>query len=239
MTNFFIFDGRNSLDFGIRIENYPEVSFPERVYETYQVPGRSGDLVYDTGAYGNVTQSYSCWYKAPKDANAYEILQYISRWLLSPVGYQVLEDSCFPAYFRRAIYSGPADISSFFAKYGRATLDFTCMPQKWLISGQSALAVSSGAQLYNEGEPALPLIEVAGSGEGVLNIGSYVVTLSDIPSAGLTIDCDAQDALSGTENKNSLLTLSNGFPVLPHGASGITFSGGITSVKITPRWWIL
>lgn len=238
MRNFFIFDGKNSLDFGIRVENFPNTPFPERVYETYQVPGRSGSLVYDTGAYGNVTQSYDCWYK-PIGVTSYEFQQYLARWLLAPKGYRVLRDSCFPDHFRRAMYAGPADISSFFGRYGRISLDFQCMPQKWLISGQYPINAESGMTLYNDGETALPLIQVEGTGAGTLGIGSSIIEFSEIPAEGLTIDAEVQNIYSGLQNKNNVAKISGGFPTLPHGASGISFSGGITGVSITPRWWIL
>lgn len=236
--NFFVFNGQSSLDFGIRIESYPDVSFPERIYESYQVPGRSGDLVFDTGAYRNVTQTYDCWYK-PKKVTSYSMLQQISKWLLSPTGYQVLEDSYFPDCIRKAMYAGPADISSFFAKYGRVTLDFNCMPQKWLKSGQIPVDVQDGAQLFNDGEPAFPLIEISGTGSGTFGIGDSIIQISEIPENGMTIDSDTQNAYSGIQNCNGLITVSGGFPVLKSGINNISYSGGITAAKITPRWWIL
>lgn len=237
MRNFFIFNGKSSLDYRISVETYPDTSFPERVYESYQVPGRSGDLVYDTGAYRNTIQIYDCWYRQD-GATSYEMLRYISEWLLSPTGYQVLEDSYFPTLFRRAMYAGPADISSYFAKYGRVTLEFNCMPQKWLKSGQIPVEVQNGGRLYNDGQPALPLIEVSGAGAGTVGIGASLVELSDIPGS-LTIDAETQNIYSGIQNYNSLAVVSGGFPVLQPGFNSIAFSGGITAVKIIPRWWVL
>lgn len=242
MKNFFIFNGENSLDFGIQIESYPDVSIPERVYESYEVPGRSGNLIFDTGAYRNVTQVYDCWYKPmehAKYATSYSLIQHISRWILGPVGYQILEDSYFPWMFRKAIYAGPADISSFFAKYGRVTLEFNCMPQKWLKYGQKPISIQSGEELVNDGEPALPLIQIYGSGDGTLGIGGSTVQLSGIPSGGVTIDAETQNIYAGTQNYNSIATISGGFPKLPNGRTGINYSGGITGVQITPRWWVL
>ena len=242
MKNFFIFDGKSSLDYGIRIESYPDVSIPERIYESYEVPGRSGNMIFDTGAYRNVTQLYNCWYKPLKQADfatSYSLIQHITRWLLGPKGYRELEDSYFPWLFRKAIYAGPADISSFFAKYGRITLEFNCMPQKWLKSGQNPISVESGQQIFNDGETALPLIQISGSGEGTLGVGNSTVQLSEIPDSGVTIDAETQNIYSGSKNYNSIATISGGFPTLPNGATGITFSGGITGVTIIPRWWVL
>ena len=54
---FFIFNEKNSVDYGVQIEKSPVRPYPERIYDSYTVPGRSGDLVYDTKAYKNVLQS--------------------------------------------------------------------------------------------------------------------------------------------------------------------------------------
>jgi phage-related protein len=41
------------------------------------------------------------------------------------------------------------------------------------------------------------------------------------------------------ENRNSTITLNNGFPKLVPGENNISFSGGITSVEVIPKWWTL
>ncbi len=62
----------------------------------------------------------------------------------------------------------------------------------------------------------------------------------DVESFEISIDCDLQDAYSGTTNKNSDIILNGGeFPKLDPGENQISFSGGITSVEITPRWWTI
>lgn len=237
MRSFFIFNGKSSLDYGVRIEKYPSRTYPERIYDRYSVPGRSGEIVYDTKAYKNVIQSYECYFKNDS-VSSYEMERYITEWLLRPIGYQFLEDSYDPSVLRKAIYAGPAEVSSFFAKYGRCTLEFNCQPQRWMKSGQIPLIVSNGMKLWNEGETALPLIQVSGNGEGELGIGESIIHLKEIPE-GLTIDGETKNIYAGTRNCNDIATISGEFPELPHGQTGISFSGGITSVSIMPRWWIL
>jgi phage-related protein len=54
----------------------------------------------------------------------------------------------------------------------------------------------------------------------------------------LNIDCDTMDVYrQAAENKNNLMTGS--FPVLPSGNSTVTFTGGISTVTITPRWYVI
>lgn len=237
MAGFFIFNGGNSLDYGLRVTNSPATSFPTRIVESYQVPGRSGNLTFDTGAYGNASQTYECWYRN-KDASSYELEAFLADWLMKPKGYQILEDSYFPDVFRKALYVGSAEIESFWEKYGRIPIEFDCMPQKWLKNGQYFLTIGNGMQVYNEWEPALPLFQISGAGSGTLTVGEYSMEISEIPATGLTIDCDLQNAYSGTQNCNSLLSADE-FPKLQPGTTEISFSGGISEVKMKPRWWKL
>ena len=63
MVSYFIFNGKNSLDYKIGIDKCPASNHAARVVEKISVPGRSGDLIRDTGAFSNVTQPYEIWFK--------------------------------------------------------------------------------------------------------------------------------------------------------------------------------
>ena len=238
MKSHFLYGGASSLDYALTIEEYPQYNTAERVIERYQVPGRSGDLIFDTGAYRNVSQSYSVYLKADP-LNTHQAARLAAEWLQAPGGYRRLEDSYDPEIYRMALFTGPADVSNWFAKYGRATLEFDCMPQRFLKSGEYPVTIENGGHLFNPGKEALPLIFISGSGSGSITIGNYGIQIAAIPAAGIYLDCDIQNAYSGENNENDQVTLSNGFPVLPPGDTKIGWSGGITGMEITPRWWKL
>ena len=75
-----------------------------------------------------------------------------------------------------------------------------------------------------------------GSGSGTVTIGNTTVSLTDI-SEYVMLDCDIQDAYKGVVNKNS--TMTGSFPKIEGGEQVVSFTGGITSLEITPRWWTL
>lgn len=236
--SYFLYGSENSLDYALTIEEYPEYNIAERVIERYKVPGRSGDLIFDTGSYSNVKQKYKVYIKA-QPLNTHQAARLAAKWLQSPGGYRRLEDSYDPEIYRMAMFTGPVDVSNWFAKYGRAELEFDCRPQRFLKSGEYPLTVENQGHLYNPGMEAAPLIFITGSGAGSITLGDYNVQISSIPPDGIYLDCDTQNACSGTENKNNQIALSNGFPILIPGDTKIGWSGGITGVQITPRWWIL
>lgn len=65
-----------------------------------------------------------------------------------------------------------------------------------------------------------------------------MVKISDIGNC-IVINSEIQDAYEGTINKNSYISLNNGFPKLGIGENEISFSGGITHIEMIPKWWTL
>ena len=112
-----------------------------------------------------------------------------------------------------------------------------CCGQRFLASGMSQKDLTIygipgnalGAYLNNAA------ITVYGNGAGALTIGGNIIQISEIDEY-VTLDSDTQNAYKGTANKNSTVSLAT-FPVLQPGKTGISWSGGITKVEITPRWW--
>lgn len=233
--DFLIFGGENSQDYGITVEMYPNANAPERVIEKTTIPGRSGDLVHDTGAFGNITKEYTLHYF---DTDIIGLSQYVRRWLLGKQGYQRLEDSFEPDFYRMAVFAGPLDVEVLLNRAGRCTVEFDCQPQRWRKDGELPIVLTaSGGTLYNELMPARPTITVYGDGAATLTVGGTEVQITDIDEY-VTLDCERENAYKGTVNKNGTIYAPE-FPVLQPGSTAITWTGGVTKVEIIPRWWTL
>ena len=239
VRSYFFFNNARSIDKGLTIEKCPAIVTGQRSVDKITVPGRSGDLVIDTGAYSNYTQPYEIWFM-DKIRGTARAARDIAQWLLSGTGYMRLEDSYDPEVFRLATFIGPIDVENWMLTHGRATLEFDCQPQRWLKDGQNPISVESGQRLLNAWQPALPLIRVAGTGNGSLTVGGSTFTISDMPG-GILLDSETQDAYWGDPytNLNNNVKVSGGYPVLQAGETTVSFSGDITAVQITPRWWSL
>lgn len=231
------FAGRNSSDLAVVVEYYPDYPAPARKQERVSVPGRNGDLLFAQAAYDNYTQIYDVYLSAERPRLP-RVAAAVADWLLSPSGYQRLEDTYMPEVYRMAAFAGPLDITNIFNRFGRAKLEFDCKPQKWLKTGERPINITaSGQLLHNPGQPALPLITVYGTGAGTITAGGVTVQIKSLDGS-LTLDCDLQDAYKGTQNKNSTISAPE-FPTLPPGDSAVTWTGGITRAEVVPRWWIL
>ena len=231
-----IYDGVSSRDIGVTVEAFPGSVIPTRDIETQTIPGRNGALIYDYGTYQNYDQTYTLhWRYTGRDGRIIE-------WLHKN-GYKRLADSFHPEHYRMAYMASTSEVDNRMQALKRAEVTFTCKPQWYRKNGDKAIPVSaSGKVIVNSGMDAKPLITVTGSGSGSIAINDVSVQISSIPSAGVVLDCELQDAYSVDKNSNlnSLVTLSgNDFPILVSGSNKITFTGGVKSATIIPRWWDL
>ena len=218
------------------VEHPPEYEIPEREYEIVPVPGRNGDLVFDKGSYKNVDRSYDI--AVGKIGGDYTTLvNPISKWLHSTSGYARLEDSYEPDYYKLAMYSEKKSFSNIYQQAGRATITFNRKPQRFLKSGDTK--ITNPTSIINPTTfDSSPIITVRGTGNGVLHIGAFIITITNIINF-ITLNSEIGDAYNGLINLNDYIVLSNGFPKLVPGSNTISFSGGITSVEIIPKWWTI
>lgn len=203
---------------------------PERLADAFSVPGRNGDLFISQNKFSNVTRSFDCHIRENWNRNYSALVGMLS----ANDSYARIETTEEPDVYMLGIFLSEIEPDMWqFNRRGTFTLSFNFKPQKWLKSGEDAIYVDSSATLLNPTQfEAKPLIEVTGT--GTITIGESVLTLSQNTSTTY-IDCDIQDAYEGTINRNSDLTISNGFPVLKPGTNEVTVSG--CTINIIPRWW--
>lgn len=242
-----IFNNQSSADFGLEVATFPSYEIPERDYDIIHVPGRNGDVIIDNGTFKNVSRSYTV--SVATGNNSFpETVNPIVEWLHSSSGYARLEDSYEPDYYRMALYKDSNTIYNLYNDAAQANISFECKPQRFLKSGTDTVQsfMASGSTITNPTAfTSYPIItlSIATRSTGSLTIGSQTFSIKAQSSGTLfdiTIDSELQDVYSGTLNKNSMITLSNGeFPKLKPGSSTITFSGCIAKVEVIPKWWTI
>ena len=230
-----IFNNKSSADCRIQVAHPPGYAYPERDYTITHIPGRNGDIIQDNGCYKNVERTYEVSFDVPNEdfatyANA------VSAWLHSTTGYARLEDSYEPNYYRMATYQESNIFENLYNQAGTATIVFECKPQRFLKTGDNTITIQNSLTIMNPtGFEAYPLFKVTGT-SGVLTVNGNSITFSSINDF-IMLDCELQDAYKESINKNS--TISGTFPVLKPGSNTISWTGGITSVTMKPRWWTI
>ncbi len=233
-----IFNGVSSKDFSIRVAKPPEYPIPERDISTTLVPGRNGEAILQVGAFKNVMREYEISF--PADIPFSERAATIARWLFSASGYAKLYDSYDPNVYRMALYKGASNVESLYQEAGRVTISFSCKPERFLLSGEDVITLTSPGKILNPtGMVTEPLLRIYGEGECSLTIGDKEVSIQSLDTAHLSIDCYTQDVFYLFVNKNNTVSIQNGFPRLEAGETEIDWTGNITKIEIIPRWWSL
>lgn len=219
------------------IASAPHIIRPTRKGTVTPIPGSSRELVEMEDAWESYDQPYSMFVGDGTPDSIQEALNDVAR-VLYKTGLQVLLDDYEPDYFRLAYYQGPFDVENRYTRLGKFDITFRCRPERFLISGNEAITVSSGDTLINPTAfAAKPLIHIEGSGSGTVTVAGTVMSFTGLVDF-VNVDCDKMDVYrQPAENKNNLMT--GNFPVLPSGENTISFTGGITSVTITPRYWVI
>lgn len=227
------------------VEHHPQRYFPKRRYITQTVPGRSGDIYIaeSDDAFENYSQPYSVFLdsKAPGLPQASRGL---AEWLLGSPGYQRLEDSYDPDFFRMAIYSGGEQFLNYFNEYGRGTLTFNCAPKRFYKSGEKELTITKNSKLYS---PSIfkshPIIKITGSGTCNIYITDSngtqrTFTITNV-SGTVTVDSERHTAVNASNVSVNTNVTTDYDALYLDKESNINWSNSVTSVKIIPRWWTI
>ena len=231
----FYLDGIDAQSAGIYLQK--PIVFSEAVpnIESKTIPGRNGDLIFETGSYKNRSGSASCFCLQEDVEGA---VSSAGRFLMSKKGYRRLETSDDPNHYWMARVENSPQMEMRIRVLAPFDISFDCKPQRFLKSGENAVVFTASGSLSNQyKQVALPLITLYGQGAGTLTIGSCVVEVIELDEV-LFLDSDTQNAYNNNGNQNMNINAPT-FPTLPDGETQISFSGGIERVEIVPRWWEL
>ena len=165
------FDGESSGDYGLYISGEGVFNSPARDVELITIPGRNGAFALDHGRFENIEVVYPGGAFGSDESDFADKIREIRAWLSSKRGYVRLTDDYHPDEYRLAVYKGGLEVSPAQLKAGEFEVVFECMPQRFLVSGETAETIAaSGDTLTNPTKfEARPLLEVNGYGTIALN----------------------------------------------------------------------
>lgn len=242
-----VYGGMSSDNYGMVVSEAPSFERPTRKQTIFNVPGKNGAIIFQEDAWEDIVRSYEVWIAGEivEDSGGVisgtlaERIDAFEAALNSKKGWQRLEDNFEPDVFRLAYYSGGDGFSNNLTMYGEATLNFTCRPERFLKSGETAETVSHGDTMNN---PTLfnskPLIKITVPSSNTVTVSIGGKTISAEVTDYIYIDCESMSAYrQATENKND--KISGSFPVLAPGTNTIGITGTVTKVEITPRYFTI
>ena len=254
MRNYFTLDGVDCRTMGVYISGSGTESAPAHRYNVVQVPGRNGDLVVSDNAYENTTLTYPAFICDSINTN----LADFRAFLMSRNGYVSLTDSYHPNERRQVLFTGPfePDMTS---KLDAAQfeLEFSAKPQRWLLSGDTKITISSNAQenVINPTRfPARPVFYVYASGSFDfswldMNGTQPVIVRNTISILGvlhppIIIDMESLfmyyvNQYGANVNCSNLVSMSSEQYSFPAGKTILVKNETNDKLEVAPRWWTL
>lgn len=243
--NALVFDGINSLNYGVYITGEAVFNSPQRAVEAVTVPGRNGDVLLDLGRYENIEVTYHAGVFGVDQSEFATKIRTFRNLLASRVGYKRITDTYNPNEYRMGTFIASVDVTpTSMDRHGEFDIVFNCKPQRFLTSGETAITVTDGGTVTN---PTLfesqPLLAIKGYGTVGFNgyeveienavVGDVIISsskrYSDIVSSFISID-DTYSYDLGLFESSDTITISglrmyaqykgiNGFTVYDAGMS--------------------
>ena len=147
----FYFNEISSRSFRLVIESKNILGSPEPDLQEYQVPGRDGSVFISNKRRKNVEVSYDTFLRVSHMEDLQPYVTGIKGWLLAdPGAYFRLEDDYDLAHYRMATYLSGIEFDNAWRWAARQTLTFSCLPYRYLKTGEQPVAAESGTvSVYN------------------------------------------------------------------------------------------
>lgn len=188
--NSLTFDGVNTKDYGIYISGLGVFDAPTRRYETVTVPGRNGQYVIDEGTYDNIEITYPAFVTDYTQYSFAERMSQIRNVFGSKSGYCRLYDSYNPDEFRLALFGNGVEVEpKHYNSTGEFNLIFNCKPQRYLVSGETPIPITSGQKLINSTFfEAKPLVIVTADGDGAVYVNERPIIFEPTKIGDIELD---------------------------------------------------
>ena len=225
--NTFTFNGESSLSYGLIVEYIPTEAGGRKIINSIQIPGRTGALTIDTGAFENSRKAYSVAFKGDTGR-----MRRVRQWLALSVGYCRLEDDYDPDVYRKARVISVPDFENIMQAYGRGTIEFDCDPRRFLKEGERAQT----GPIVNDYMPSKPVVIINATGAGTVTIGDTLITIKSDPGQTIYVDSELMEVHNGSTSLASYVSMAE-FPTLKNGTNNVSFTGNVSGVQVIPNFW--
>lgn len=125
MAKYFTFNNVSSKTHNLKCKEISHLSFSAKSYESIKVPGRTGNLIIDTGDKENKVITVIANLDLRNALDKAKTIKDIKVWLLGHVGYKRLLFDDTIEY--QAIVSGQVELKELFNDFYEITINFECV----------------------------------------------------------------------------------------------------------------
>ena len=229
MTDWFLWNGKKSTEYGIHVSEHPDITFPAERSTFSTVPGRSGSLTVLEGdtVYDDMLLSCTCWIEDTTQ------LSNIASWLRGS-GTVTFANRQGGFYYARVVNQIP------FAQILRGhpnrsfAVTFRCQPFFFLEDNSIVTITAAKTFLTNSGTlDTEPVVQVTLTEDAEIFFGTNSFSLSGVTGT-VTIDTPRLECYQGASTKNGCM--AGDYPIIPAAGCYVDWTGGVSGIQITPNW---
>ena len=228
--------GASSDDHGVVVTKLPPVMFPGKRTETIVVPGKSGALHIEDGAWDEMLLPVECYLPYEQGVTV-SSLETLASWLQ---GLDWLTLSNRPNRRFRARLTDAVTLSPLMEGFNDRifALSFWADPFAYeavptVLTRPLPFALTNPGTVFAE-----PVIELTATGDITLTIGEAAISIDGAPGT-VMIDVPAGLIYSGGTNLSGSASTEDWPLIVPTGTSNVSWTGDVTQVKIQPNWrWL-
>lgn len=223
----FNFLGKNSNDFGIVVEKYPNLFIPVKSFEKVTIAGND-KAEYREGIYEPIILSFECYIKDRSPQKVREI----SKWLNSNTEGKLIAGNDDKVYYNARVVNA-IPISKVAKMFGRFIIQFECEPFAYSLE-EEIITITENTTIENLGMTiSKPIYKVYGSGV-VLKVNNKEFNIYDI-NEFVEIDTELMECYKDNISMNTNVNGNYTDLWLKEGNNTIEITGA-TKVEIKPKW---
>lgn len=225
--SWFNFLGKNSNDFDIVVEKYPDLFIPIKTFEKVNIIG-DDKVEYRAGTYEPIILSFECYMKDRSPSKIREI----SKWLNSKSEGKLIRGDDPNVYYNAKVVNA-IPVSKVAKKFSRLIIQFECEPFTY-DTNEEVIVLRATSTIENLGTvSAKPIYKVFGESAtltvngkdfNIYHIDEYIEIDTDL------MECHKDNISMNTNTMGNYVDLW-----LQVGENTIEISGA-SKVEITPRW---
>lgn len=229
MRNRMYFANHDNKEFGVIVMRLPDIPIAEEDGEWVKIAGEDGERFVSNGALKSVTFPVPLWIPPTADVNA------VTAWLS---GSGDIRFNDWP-WFWKARVEGEIHLAPCAFNDGwTASPTIKAKPHRYIWPETAPITIAESSYILSgKGTAkAKPMLEITGTGDVTLMIGSSTILINDL-DGNITIDCESKLAYSGEILKTGQVIVVDGiWPTLNPEMTTISWTGSIDTVEITPKW---
>lgn len=229
LNDWFEWNGKRCTEYGIHVSEQPPFTVPNERITFTSVPGRPGSFATLEGddVYDDMILTATCFIT---DAAR---LPEIAAWLRGN-GTVTFANRQGGFYYARITNQISFDKILRGNPHRSFVVNFRCQPFFYHSNNAAVTVTTSGAFIKNPGTIyAEPILEIELTADAEVTMGGYLFELTGV-TGKVKMDCAHMEV---TKNYASQLTHMTGeFPRIPTTGAYVNWTGGVTSIKITPNW---